>query len=383
MLRFALSQNGTQIARTQAMMALINSGRYTGPKIVKLWDDDREEWRDVTLNTQRIGSIDFKAGPKTLNLIEKANKAKKPQDAIVLLKKAIEIEPGCATAVYNLGVALIESGEIEEGEAQIFRSVQVNPNYTFGHAAIGLTEAEAGNEQEANEHLEVVARAEVISPSTAVMANLAWCLLALRRRDLQNARLHLEIAARIEPDHHLVDKYQKQIEEAEKIRENFGFLFEFQRESAQRSHTKLLKSRLSAEMSLLDCLEMHTKDMLTGTAHFLELSSVGKKADVAARLAEAILDEEFLRDILDEFLQENVREALNWIIEANGVRPWNELIGKYGDDFEESVHWDYHDPESITGQLRMSGLLYSGTLDGQKTAFIPAELCALLQKVTQ
>jgi hypothetical protein len=65
------------------------------------------------------------------------------------------------------------------------------------------------------------------------------------------------------------------------------------------------------------------------------------------------------------------------------VRAWNELIAKYGDDLEESVYWDYHDPESITGRLRRAGLLYSGTLDGQQAAFIPTELCALLRKVTQ
>ena len=116
-----------------------------------MWFDDLEEWREVELNTQRIGEIEGNIQPKTLALVEKAQKTKNPQESIALLRKAVEMEPTSPIAVFNLGVMLAQNGEIEEGEALIYRSVEVDPNYTFGHASIALSEAGKGHEHEALE----------------------------------------------------------------------------------------------------------------------------------------------------------------------------------------------------------------------------------------
>jgi hypothetical protein len=62
------------------------------------------------------------------------------------------------------------------------------------------------------------------------------------------------------------------------------------------------------------------------------------------------------------------------VLGTGGIRPWKEFVRKYGEDMDESVDWDYFEPESIPGRLRMSGLLYSGTLEGQLVAFIPADV---------
>jgi len=70
---------------------------------------------------------------------------------------------------------------------------------------------------------------------------------------------------------------------------------------------------------------------------------------------------------------------LKWMLETGGVRPWEEFVQKYGDDMNESVYWNYHDPQSISGRLRMSGLFYSGMLEGQPVAFIPADVRPLMR----
>ena len=313
-LRFALSQTGNQEARISAIMLLIQSGRYIGPKVIKIWNDDIEEWRDVELNTQRIGDIEINAQPKTLAFIEKAAKTKNTQEAIALLQKAIEIEPTCPIAVFNLGVLLTQSGKTEEGEALIHRSVEVDPNYTFGHASIALSAADLGHEQEALDHLEVVTRAEIIAPETAVLANLAWVLLAIQKHNLKSARQHLDLATQIDHEHRLLERYEKILKEAEKLDEMYGFLLDFQRKSAQRSHQKLLKTPLTAETSLRACLEMNTKDMLVGSAHFLRTSASGKKGEIVSRLAELLLDLEFLQQTLDEDLEE--KRARSFAVDA-------------------------------------------------------------------
>jgi tetratricopeptide (TPR) repeat protein len=376
-LRFGSSQVGSQDARMGAFLALMQAGRYTGSKVIKLWNEELEEWQEVALNTQRIGEIEFKIQPKTMAWIEKALRAKKPEEAIALLRKAVEIEPTNAMALFNLGVQLANNGNTEEGNALIYRSVSVDPSYTYGHVSIALTEAGDGNEQAALDHLEFVTKADVITPDTAVIANLAWSVLALNKKDLKSARSHFDLAATLNPEHRLLKIYAENLENAEK----FGAIFEFQRESVIRAHQKQLKNVLTPGIKLQACLEMNTKDMLAGSAKFLRTSSAGRKAELTSRFARNLLDEDFLKATLEEDLAENEREALRWILEASGVREWNEFVRKYGDDMYESTYWVYHQPESIPGRLKLSGLLYSGTLEGQQVAFIPPDVRPLLLKL--
>jgi len=380
-LRFALSQTGSQEARLLALTDLGRNGRYTGPKVLKLWNEELEEWRDIELNTQRIGPVKPNARPETLALIEKARTAKGPAETISLLQKAIEKEPTSPIAIFNLGIMLVQTGRQEEGEALFYRSVEVDPNYTYGHASIALSEADQGHEQEALDHLGIVTRADIIAPDTAVIANIAWAMLAIHKHETKSARQRFEMALQINPDHPLLEHYEKVLREAEDIAGKFDFLLEYQRKSAQRAHQKLMKTPLTGEMDLRACLETNTKEMLVGSAHFLRTSSSGKKGELASWLAEVLLNPGFLQQTLDEDLAEKEREALQWMLAADGVRPWKEFTHKYGDDADESTAWDYNQPESITGRLRMSGLFYSGVLDGQPVAFVPADVRSLLQKL--
>lgn len=379
-LRFALSDTGSRQARINAIMQLIQSGRYTGPKVVKLWFEDKQEWREVELNTQRIGEVEIKAKPATYALIEKAGKAKNQQEAIVILRKAVEMEPTCAMAVFNLGVTLIQSGKNEEGEALTRRSIEIDPSYAYGHASIALSEAGRNHQKEALDHLDVVTHTDIISPETAVIANLAWAELAMQKFDIETARNRLDTAASIIPEHRLVKKYEEYFQEAKDQKEKFGFLYEYQRKSAERLHQKLLQTPLTSNMGLRACMETSTKEMLVGSAHFLRTASSGKKGELAGWLTECLLDPEFLRETVDEDLEEREHDALKWMLEADGIRSWNEFVRKYGDDTEESVVWDYHEPENIPGRLRRSGLFYTGTLNGQQVAFIPADVLPLLKE---
>jgi len=383
LLRFALSDAGSHEARLNTIMLLIQSGRYTGPKIVNIWYEDQKEWREIELNTQRIGEIEPKAQPRTIVLIEKAAKTKNQQEAIALLRKAIEMEPTSPIAVFNLGVVLIQSGKTEEGEALTRRSVEIDPTYAYGHASLALSEASAEHEKEALDHLDVVLHSDVITLETAVVANLAWTELAIQKHDLETARQRLDMAAELIPDHRLVKKYEELLKEVEELDEKFGPLYEYQRKSAERSHQKLLNTPLTTNMGLRACLETNTKEMLVGCAHFLRTTSSGKKGELATWLAESLLDPEFLRETLDEDLEERERDVLKWLLEAGGIRPWKEFVHKYGDEKEESMTWDYHEPESLPGRLRKTGLLYSGILDGQQVAFIPGDVCPLLRKLLQ
>ena len=334
-IRFAFSQVGSQDARMGAIMELMQAERYTGSKEIKLWNEELGEWREVALITQRIGEIPLKSQPRTMVLIDKARRAKRPEDAIAFLRKAVEMEPTSGMALFNLGAMLAQNGNVEEGKSLIYQSVIVDPSYTYGHASIAYFEAEKGNEQIAMDHLEFVTKADLIAPDTAVLSNLAWSELALQKKDLKLARKHFDFAASLLPEHPLLESHEEILENAEQ----FGFLLEYQRESAIRAHQKQLKNVLTPKIQLRACLGLNTRDMLAGSAKFLRASSSGSKDELVSRLAGVLLDRNLLQAILEEDLTEKEREALGWVLEANGVRPWNEFVRKYGDDLYESTYW--------------------------------------------
>jgi tetratricopeptide (TPR) repeat protein len=380
-LRFAFSQAGNLAARLNALFLLKQFGRYTGPAVVKIWDEEQKYWREVELSTQQIGDVSPNAQPKTLELIEKAHRVKDPNEAIRIMQKAVEHEPTSPIAVFNLGVLLVQNGREEEGTKLLYHSIEVDPNYMYGHASIALAEAEKGNEREALDHLEIISQASVIAPETAVIVNLARTVLALAKRDVKSARQSLELAAQILPDHRLIEGFEERVREEEEIHEKFGFIIEYQRRSAQRAHEKHSKIPLHKDMRVAECLEMHTKDMLTGSARFLGLRTSGKKGQMISAQVQYLLGAEILLYLFTVNLKEKEREALIWLLEMDGIRPWMEFIRKFGDDSTESTGWNYHEPESIPGRLKMIGLLFTGEIDGQQVAFIPADLRPLLQEI--
>jgi len=154
------------------------------------------------------------------------------------------------------------------------------------------------------------------------------------------------------------------LKEAEVFKESFGFLAEYQRESAERAHRKLMKSPLTVDTGLQACLETHTVDMLASTARLLDVDSNGRKSERVSRLVNAILDPDVLKTTLDELLTPTEREALKWVLDGDGVQPWEEFARKYGDDSQESTFWQYHEPESTAGHLRRAGSSIGGMENG-------------------
>ena len=375
-LRFALGDSGDNESRMEALMALSNAGRYSSETPVHFWDAEKGAWHDVQMFSQQIGDVEYDLKPRTAELIEKSRRAKNPQEGIAFLRRAVKDDPTCAMAIFNLGVLLNQHGQREEGEAMMRRSVEADPNYTFGFANLGLLEAQRGNKEAALDHLMKINQTKVIASNTAAVASLAHMVIALDDDDIEMARRHFDNASRFQPDSPLLEHFKEGLELAE-LSDKFGFFRDFQKQSANRYHRKMLNTALSPHMGLEACLSLLTKDNLVGTSRFLDTTSKGKKAEMVAHLAARILDAEHLKEAITK-LNEKEREALKWILAEGGSRPWKEFIEQFGDDMDESPWWNYHDPESIPGRLKCAGLLFVGKLDDQESAFIPADLRVLL-----
>jgi hypothetical protein len=129
---------------------------------------------------------------------------------------------------------------------------------------------------------------------------------------------------------------------------------------------------------LKDTLDRVSREALGATLRAWRLSSSGRKADVIARLVEVMTSSDELSECIEEALDDEERSALVWLLEEGGVRPWAEFTARFEDDFDESPYWQWHDPETVPGVLRMFGFMTVGTLDGREVAFIPNDLRSLL-----
>lgn len=74
--------------------------------------------------------------------------------ARAMYEQAIEHDPGQAEARYNLGNLLDDVGETERAIAELRRVCQLSPDFADAHYNLGLMLARVGGEAQAREHLE-------------------------------------------------------------------------------------------------------------------------------------------------------------------------------------------------------------------------------------
>ncbi|MBN2385588.1 MAG: tetratricopeptide repeat protein [Anaerolineales bacterium] len=372
-LRFALSNCGDNHSRMDAIMMLSKAGRYSPDGPVHFWNADKNEWNDVLLFAQQIGEVEYQIEPDTAALIARGRQTKSPEKAIALLRRAVESDPTCAMALHNLGTLLLQNGQQEEGEKWVRQAVEVDPTYTFGFANLAFLEAQRENEEAALDFLMQVNSAKVISPATSVIANLAYMLLAVQKRDIEQARRHFDLAQEIDPGHPLLKKYEEWLDDVGLFSGGFSFLVDYQKQSANRFHRKMLNVRLAIDTTLEACLAAMTTDTLGAVCQFWKTIGYGKKQEKVARLAGRILDADIFKGIVSD-LDDEERSALRWVLDGGGFRPWGDFTQRFGDDIDESPHWQWHEPESLPGRLKRTGLLHVGALHGSPVAFIPADI---------
>jgi tetratricopeptide (TPR) repeat protein len=376
-IRFALSDCGDDESRMNGISKLGEAGRYTPDESMRFWNVKKQEWMEVQFFSQRVGDFVPDIKPESLRFIREASETKNRDVGIAILRRVLEKDPTCAMAWYNLGVFTIKQGNEEEGVAYMQKSVEVDPNYAFGHANLALRDAEDGNEAAAFDHLQVVQKAKVITPQTASVSSYAHMIIHIDKGNLEEARNILETVKEINPGHKALKHYEEVMKNAEEHYESNKLLFDYQRNSRRRFHQKTLNTELTDEMTLEKCLSQLTNETLSSICEFWRTITYGKKNEMVKRLNERILDADILEELLKE-LNKKELEALNWVLDGGGWRTWNEFATKYGSDLDESPFWKYHEPQTVLGCLKRAALLFTGTMDDQRVAFIPADLRALL-----
>jgi tetratricopeptide (TPR) repeat protein len=119
-----------------------------------------------------------------------------PDRAVAGFRRAVAVDPVYFEARYQLGVMLLDRGEIAEAAEHLERAVAVRPDFAPGHRELGSALGRLGRFQAARVHLE---RALAEMPDDVSTLNALGALSA-REGDLAAARRLLERAVTVDPE---------------------------------------------------------------------------------------------------------------------------------------------------------------------------------------
>jgi tetratricopeptide (TPR) repeat protein len=118
------------------------------------------------------------------------------RDAETCFRAVIAKNPNAATARSNLGVALLNEGFVDEAIAQLKRSIEIHPDYQFGHYNLAAALMEKGEPDEAIPHLRTVLK---MNPNhTKAYYTLGNALS--KKGDVDEAAASYKRALQLQPD---------------------------------------------------------------------------------------------------------------------------------------------------------------------------------------
>jgi hypothetical protein len=86
-----------------------------------------------------------------------------------------------------------------------------------------------------------------------------------------------------------------------------------------------------------------------------------------------LTDADLLGDVV-QGLEEQDRAALRAVMRQGGTMPWQDFDARYDNDLDESPYWNWHQPESVMGRLRLHGLLVGAQVEGELWVVVPIEV---------
>ncbi len=382
LLEFALGQEGGDKERMNVLFALSQEGRTNMlPSPLRFWDARQGEWRQVELVGQMLtDDIELNISDAAARAVKKALQTEDPKEKIALLRKAVELDPTSGYAVHMLGVVLMQNGEKEEGWRLAKKAIQVEPDYMFAYANLAVIEAQKDepDEELIREYIAKVNKAPIVTTQTSFLAHVAAMHLAYYKDDFDAARREYEIASEIRPGDPILDGWEEHLKFAEAFHGNW--FEELRAQWREKAHHKAIRTVLHSTTASEVTLNSLTRDVLGAVARLWGIAPYGKKAELIKDISARMQDRDAMKVVLGK-LPAEAADALQWTLENDGVRSWREFTERYGDDLQESPHWNYHEPESVMGRLRFTGLLAKGTLDNKQVLFIPADVRETLKTI--
>jgi tetratricopeptide (TPR) repeat protein len=376
--RFGLSQAGDDDSRMEALSRLAEAEAIDPDEVMRIWADG--EWRDVQWRKYEIlPEKDYTYADEVITLLEQALDAfheDKQAEAERLFKRAIELEPQAKEAYNNLATLYSRQDKHAEAREMLRAALDIDPLYPFPRCNLASYLLEEDDIDGAIEMLKPLADTTTFSAQETAFYYYTQARICIAQGEHDAARDTLGMALEIWPEYELAQNLLIRLSFTELLD---GSLGKWREEMYQRHATKRakLQTKLATPApTLAEALPLYTKDALTGIAHNVIWWggwSTYRKAELVEEIIKTLTDSHSLALILDA-LPDEARMALQHVLDQGGTMLWSDFDAAYDNDLEESPYWNWHEPESVMGNLRARGLLAEATVDEELTVTIPTDL---------
>jgi len=382
--RFGLSQVGDDDSRMRALFTLMEAGQIGAGETLRVWN--RGEWQEVQLRQIEISDEpDEVYTPKVAELLNRA---------LQLLQKNREtqaeklfqqvLEPRAKEAYNNLAVIYSRREEHERARQMYRAAVDIDPTYVFPRVNLALYLLDEDDVEGAESMLAPLADATRFQPQEMAVYNYGQARVSVHKEEYDLARTSLEMALDIWPDYEAAQSLLEHVERASLLKKmNFGPFMEQWRERERVQRTKLQGKLTTSDPTLAEALPLYSKDVLTGMGRVV-IRGGGwpalRKAELVKRIIEELTDEDNLSRIVAK-LRDDECNALRQVLESGGTMVWSRFDDQFGDDLEESPHWQYHEPGTAMGRLRLRGLLVEAMVEDEALIIIPLDVRPSLMRI--
>jgi tetratricopeptide (TPR) repeat protein len=376
--RFGLSQAGADDDRMGALNALMRMEEIGKGETVRVWF--KEEWREVQMRLYEISDEHETGYPSEIaDLLNQGLSVFQQDDheqAERLFLRALELEPRAKEAYNNLGTIYAHRGEHERAREMLRAALEIDPTYVFPLCNLASYLLDEDDGEGAEAMLKPLSDAAHFRPQEMAFYSYVQARILVWREEYEAAHRTLEVTLEIYPGYEPAEEMLESLDRFAVINANLESFWEQQHKRDQAKRARLQAKLSTPEPSLLQALSVHTKDALTGVARVVVRWggwSALRKAELIERIVTELGDPNNLERLVAS-LDEDECAALCQVLASGGVMPWQDFDADYGNDLEESVYWNWHEPETVMGRLRLRGLLAEATVDGGLLVVVPSEL---------
>jgi tetratricopeptide (TPR) repeat protein len=382
--RFGLSQVGDDELRMEALYGLMEAGEIAQNETLRVWSQG--EWQEVQLRQYEISDEPrSEYAPKVALLMNKGLKAFQQDDyeaAENLFRQALDLDPQAKEACNNLGTIYTRWGEHTRAREVFQAALDIDPLYVLPRCNLAAYLLDEDDAEGAIAMLAPLANVTRFHPQEMAFYSYTQARVSIHQEDYEAARNALQAALEVWPGYEVAKELLERLEMISTIRTGFGSFFERQRRRDRARRARLQAKLSTLDPSLAEALPLYSKDVLTAMARLIlpygGWSSL-RKAELLEKVVEGLKRTDIVERLVAQ-LSDTEREALHKVLADGGHMPWHDFDAQYGNDLEESQYWQYHEPKTTMGRLRLRGLLVETTVNDELLVAVPQDLRQVLER---
>ncbi|MFC2037256.1 tetratricopeptide repeat protein [Chloroflexota bacterium] len=380
--RFGLSQVGDDGVRMQALQHLLEAGQIAQNETLRVWNQG--EWREIQLRRYEVSDEPRSEYTREVaDLMNRGLQSFQRDDHLKaerLFRRALDSDPSAKEACNNLGTIYARRDEHAQAREMFQAALEIDPLYVLPRCNLATYLLDDGDVDGAIAMLAPLAGVTRFHRQEMAFYSYTQARVSIHRKDYEAARNALQAALEVWPGYEMAEELLEHLEMVSRISTGFGSFFE-----QQRKRDRAKRARLQAKLSTLDpplveALPLYSKEVLTGMARVI-LPYGGWSGLRKAELLERVVEELGHADTVERLvaqLSDTERAALHQVLAGGGHMPWHAFDAQYVNDLEESQYWQYHEPKTTMGRLRLRGLLVETTVNDELLVAVPRDLRQVL-----